>query len=194
MVILYLHGMASSHDCRIAASIRRHLPEVEMIVPDLSIDPEVAFPQIDRILVERKVDLIIGHSLGGFMAQKYRGYSKLLINPSLGVSYFQLLRGKNRYKYPRYDGVQSWYVDGRICRCYKEMEHKQYEGLDDEERGRTWAVFGRCDILTRLSSRWYLQHYTQRQMIPGDHYPKDQTVRDYIAPLCRKILQIKNDR
>jgi predicted esterase YcpF (UPF0227 family) len=60
------------------------------MVPDLSIDPEIAFPQIQKILDENKVDFIVGHSLGGFMAQKFRGYKKILLNPSLGVSFFRL--------------------------------------------------------------------------------------------------------
>lgn len=124
------------------------------------------------------------------MAQKYRGYQKILINPSLGVTYFQIFRGDNRYKHARYDGVQTWHVDGRICRRYKEMELVQYDGLDDAEIERTWAVFGRFDLFTRLSSHWYLKHYRNRLMIPGAHFPSDSIIRDYIIPLCVKLKTI----
>lgn len=188
MRILYLHGMASSHESETAAYIRKYMPEAEVVVPDLSIDPEIAFPQIEKILNDEKIDLIIGHSLGGFMAQKCRGYRKILLNPSLGVSYFYLLKGTNRYKHARYDGVQTWFVDDRICKQYKAMEHSQYDGLDEKEDNLTLGLFARWDFLTRMSSHWFLKHYSHRQFIPGRHFASETTVRDYIVPAIRKML------
>ncbi|MCQ2228226.1 MAG: hypothetical protein MJZ13_00590 [Bacteroidales bacterium] len=189
MVILYMHGMASSHESFTAACIRKYMPDAEVLAPDLSIDPAIAFPQIDEILKNNKVDVIVGHSLGGFMAQKCRGYKKVLVNPSLGVSYFQLFKGDNKYKHQRYDGVQTWHVDDRICKQYKEMEYKQYDGLTKEEDDITIGLFAWWDIVTRMSSHWFIKHYSHRQFIPGLHFPSENTVRDYIVPAINKLYQ-----
>lgn len=190
--ILYLHGMASSHESHTAAYIRKYMPEANIIAPDLSIDPSIAFPQIDKILAEQHIDLIVGHSLGGFMAQKYRGYRKILLNPSLGVSYFKLLKGTNRYKHPRYDGVQTWFVDERICKEYKELEKTQYNNLTADEDRLTIGMFAWWDIVTRMSSHWFKQHYTQHRFMPGLHFPSEKTVEKYIVPAIRELLKISN--
>lgn len=165
------------------------MPEATVLCPDLSVDPSVAFPQINKILSENRVDVIIGHSLGGFMAQKCRGYKKILLNPSLGVSYFRLFMGDNKYKHARYDGVQTWHIDKRICREYKEMEHKQYDGLTKEEDDITLGLFAKWDFMTRMSSHWFLKHYSHRRFIPGGHFASEETVRDYIVPALQDLVK-----
>ncbi len=188
--ILYLHGMASSHESNTAAYIRKYMPNVEVIAPDLSIDPSIAFPQIKKILDEQKIDVIVGHSLGGFMAQKFRGYNKVLINPSLGVSYFKLLKGTNHYKHNRYDGVQTWFVDDRICHEYKTMETTQYDGLTADEDNITIGMFAWWDVVTRMSAHWFKQHYTHRRFMPGLHFPSEKMVQNYIVPaICDLLLK-----
>lgn len=189
MVILYLHGMASSHESFTAACVQKYMPEATVLVPDLSVDPEIAFPQIQKILEENKVDIIVGHSLGGFMAQKFRGYKKILLNPSLGVTYFRFFKGDNKYKHNRYDGKQTWHIDDRICKRYKEMEHVQYDGLTKEEDELTLGMFGRWDFMTRMSSCWFLKHYSHRVMIPGGHFLKEETVRDYLVPGIKSMFK-----
>lgn len=185
MTILYLHGMASSHACPIAQCIQQFLPHDRVIVPDLSIDPAIAFPKIEKILVDEQVDIIIGHSLGGFMAQKFRNYRKILINPSLGMSYMYLFRGDNRYKQARLDGNGIWHVTTRMCRQYKAMETVEFDNLSNEEDALTTGCFGRSDLFTRLSAHRFKQHYSHRIMIPGGHYPSPDTIRDYIIPIIR---------
>lgn len=181
--------MASSHSCPIAQSIQESLPKVRMIIPDLSIDPEIAFPQIDKILKEEEVDLIIGHSLGGFMAQKYRGYRKILINPSLGMSYMYFFRGDNRYKQPRHDGNNLWHVTTRMCKQYKEKEAVEFDNLTQEEDNLTKGCFGKWDLFTRYSAMRFKTHYSHCIMMPGGHYPTAQIIRKYIIPTIISSLQ-----
>ena len=188
MNILFLHGMASSHESPIAASIRKHIPDATVWTPDLSINPAVAFPQIDEFLATHDVDVIVGHSLGGFMAQKYRGRRKVLINPSLGMTYMYLFQGDNKYKEKRNDGNQIWHVDKSMCKTYKEMENKQYDNLTDDELRLTVGVFGKGDIMTRLSAHRFAKHYSNRVFMPGGHYPSDDAVRNYVVPA---ILSLK---
>lgn len=188
MEILFLHGMASSHESQTAEFIRKYLPEATVHVPDLSIDPAIAFPQIERYLEEHPIDLIIGHSLGGFMAQKFRGRKKILLNPSLGMSYMYLFQGDNKYKEGRADGNQIWHVEKRMCRQYKKMQKTQYDDLTEEEDRLTVGIFGRVDFMTRMAAHWFKQHYSQRIFMPGGHYPPESSIRDFVVPKIREML------
>ena len=187
MEILFLHGMASSHDCSIALDMQKHMPESKVWAPDLSIDPDKAMPQIEEFLASHNIDVIVGHSLGGFMAQKLRGRKKILLNPSLGMSYMYLFVGDNKYKGQRYDGNQIWHVEKSMCRRYKEMQRTQYDNLTPEEDRLTIGLFGKWDFMTRMAAHWFKQHYTDRRFIPGTHYPSEATVRDYVVPVIKEL-------
>lgn len=188
MTILYLHGMASSHESFTAACIAKYIPDSKVIVPDLSIDPAIALSQITEILQQQRVDVLVGHSLGGFMAQKFRGYRKVLINPCLGMAIFRGYLGTHPYKHARWDGVQTFHLTHDIYKHYRMLQRTQYDGLDAEEDALTVGVFARYDYYTRLSSVRYLSHYTQRCMIPGAHFPKEDVIRNYIVPVICKLV------
>lgn len=189
MTILYLHGMASSHACPIAQNIQKAIPQARMIVPDLNIEPNTALRQIKRILKDEEVDLIIGHSLGGFMAQKIRGYQKILINPSLGMSYMEMFIGDNRYKQPRLDGCDTWHVTRQICERYKDLEATEFDNLTANEKEITKGFFGRCDFFTYLSSIRFKRHYKHRVLMPGGHYPSEDTILKYIIPSILTLME-----
>lgn len=188
MNILYLHGMASSHLSETAAYLRKYLPEHRIVVPDLSIDPAISFSLIDRLIREEKIDLLVGHSLGGFMAQKYTGMKKVLVNPCLGTSFFRLFLGRNRYKHSRYDGIPFYVVTPAICAAYKRMERAQFDSLTSVDDDRTIGLFARYDLYTRLSAHRFKRHYTHRRLIAGRHFPTEATVRDFIVPAIRVLL------
>ncbi|MBR2260965.1 MAG: alpha/beta fold hydrolase [Paludibacteraceae bacterium] len=186
--ILFLHGMASSGKSDIVDYLRKYLPDMKVWAPDLSIDPQIAFPQIDSFLKEHSIDLLIGHSLGGFMAQKYRGIPKILLNPSLGMTYMYLFQGDNKYKSVRENGIQIWHVDKRMCQQYKEMERTEFDDLTKEEDELTVGMFGRYDFMTRMSAHWFRQHYTHRHFMPGWHNPPEVAIRDYVVKEVRRLL------
>lgn len=194
MNILYLHGMASSHLSRTAAYLRKYLPEHRIIVPDLSIDPAISFPLIDRLIRDEKIDLLVGHSLGGFMAQKYTGMKKVLVNPCLGTSFFRLFIGRNRYKHPRYDGVSFYVITPEICAAYKRMERFQFDVLTPLDDERTIGLFARYDLYTRLSAHRFKRYYTHRRFMSGRHFPTEATVRDFIVPAIGDLLQAGEKR
>lgn len=189
MNILYLHGMASSHASETAAFLRKYLPQHRIITPDLSIKPEISFSIIDKIIEDEKIDILVGHSLGGFMAQKYRGMKKVLINPSLGTCFFRIFLGKRRYKHPRLDGIPYFEITPELCRAYRNLELHQYDHLTTSEKEITLGLFARYDLYTRLSAHRFKQRYIYRTVIPGRHYPTESTVRDYIVPAVEWLLQ-----
>ena len=64
-----------------ASSLRILLKGSEVIAPDVPIEPSDALAMLEGICSSERPDLIVGHSLGGFWAQKLRGFRKVLVNP-----------------------------------------------------------------------------------------------------------------
>ena len=191
MTVLYLHGMASSHESEIGNAIKKYMPDVDVLIPDISVNPDIAFPQIDKVLAEQKVDVIVGHSLGGFMAQKYRGYKKVMVNPCFGTMFFRLFRGKNKYKHARFDGCPYFVVTDEICRKYRQLEHTQFDDIDEWEKVITVGCFANWDLYTRLACRWFKRHYKRCVEMPGSHFPKEEIVRNFVVPEIRRLLEMR---
>ena len=134
MKILFIHGLASSGAYKMASTLRILLKGSEVTAPDVPIEPSDALALLEGICSREKPDLIVGLSLGGFWAQKLRGYRKMLVNPDLHPS--RLLRtkvGVMEYLSPRQDGAVSFRIDETICQGYETLEKDEFKGLDDEE-------------------------------------------------------------
>lgn len=88
--VLYLHGFASS-SLSDKAMLMKHffaqqLPAHRLIVPDLPYTPDEAWALLQDICTQQRPDLLIGSSLGGFLAtalaEQY-GCKAVLINPAV---------------------------------------------------------------------------------------------------------------
>ena len=68
--ILYLHGFASSADSTKAdltgSFVKRNTKKTKILIPDLDNDIELAFYQIESLILKESVTEFIGSSLGGF--------------------------------------------------------------------------------------------------------------------------------
>lgn len=91
-VLIYLHGFNSSPDSVKAQLMRqfvkRHYPNVELVMPQIALTPNAAWQQLDRLTSQyREHDIgFVGSSLGGFfatlLANKYGG-NAVLVNPAV---------------------------------------------------------------------------------------------------------------
>ena len=63
MKILYFHGFASSGATGTAEFLRKLMPEVEVVSPDIPVDPVEALPYLKQLCEQEKPDLIIGTSM-----------------------------------------------------------------------------------------------------------------------------------
>jgi predicted esterase YcpF (UPF0227 family) len=105
-LVVYLHGFASSSVSEKALITKdyfqQHLPEVELLVPDLPYTPREAVLAIEQALQGRRPDAVIGSSLGGFLATylaENTGCYAALINPA--VAPYQLLsKHLGSYRHP----------------------------------------------------------------------------------------------
>lgn len=185
MIILFIHGLASSGKYKMADSLRILLRPCEVISPDVPIEPQKALALLEGICEARRPDLVVGLSLGGFWAQKLRGYRKILVNPGLHPA--ALLRtkiGENRYLSPREDGATSFELTEEICAAYEEMEKIEYDGIDACEIALTTGMFALQDEIVRDGPE-FEEHYPGRSTAyPGKHLPVYPELKRYLVPLA----------
>lgn len=86
--LLYIHGFASSPESKKAQETKQwlatHRPDIDLILPQLSVHPAEAFIQLKYLSEQIEPMGLIGSSLGGFYAtvlnQRF-GYPAVLVNP-----------------------------------------------------------------------------------------------------------------
>jgi len=82
--ILYIHGFKSTGNALKAQILKKKFDNV--FSPTMPISPKEAMLFLEKEMIENQYDLVIGSSLGGFLAMclhKEFGVKVLLINPSL---------------------------------------------------------------------------------------------------------------
>ena len=192
MKILFIHGLASSGAYKMASTLRILLKGSEVTAPDVPIEPSDALALLEGICSREKPDLIVGLSLGGFWAQKLRGYRKMLVNPDLHPS--RLLRtkvGVMEYLSPRQDGAVSFRIDETICQGYETLEKDEFKGMDDEEIALTSGMFADRDEMVDCFDE-FQEHYPGRgHRYPGTHLPNFPETKKYILPVIENEISRK---
>lgn len=191
MKVLFLHGLASSGSYKMANTLRILLQDSEVISPDIPIDAKQALSLIENLCHREHPDVVVGLSMGGFWAQKLRGYRKVLVNPDFHIS--RLLRsmiGEVKYLSPRSDGATSFFVTDEICRDYEEMESGQFRDLEEDELRLTLGLFATDDELVRCGKEFESYYKGRAVEYPGRHLPNFPETKTYILP---KILELIND-
>jgi len=187
MKVLFIHGLASSGAYKTANTLRTLLRPCEVIAPDVPIEATAALTLLWELCRTEQPDLVVGLSLGGFWAQKLRGFRKILINPDLHPSL--LLRskiGEMEYLSPRRDGATSFWITEEICQGYEALERDEFEGLSQEEIALTDGLFASDDELVRCGPE-FERHYPGRaHPYPGTHLPTFPEIKRYLLPLVSR--------
>jgi len=189
MKVLFIHGLASSGAYKTATTLHSLLSPCEVIAPDVPIDPDEAFEMLSRICITQKPDLIVGLSLGGFWAQKLRGYRKILINPGLRASEFmKTLPREVQYLSPRRNGDKSFTLTEEIISRYADLEDSQFEGITELDRAQTRGMFATGDELVH-SLPEFERHYPGCAITyPGAHLPTHPELKQWLLPLALELL------
>lgn len=184
MRILFIHGFASSGRYKMADSLRILLRPCEVISPDIPFEPTAALDFLMEICEEQKPDLIVGLSLGGFWAQKLRGYRKILVNPDFYPDkLLRSMKGKMEYLSPRQDGATSFQITEEDCNAYEELEKTQFDSLDINEISLTAGMFADNDELVRQGPVFEEYYPGMGISYPGGHLPNFPQLKAYLVPL-----------
>ena len=184
MRILFIHGLASSGAYKMASSLRILLKPCEVIAPDVPIDPQEALAMLQEICRVEQPDLIVGLSLGGFWAQKLRGYRKILVNPDFHVSrLMRTMMGEVKYLSPRADGAESFFITEEICQGYEALEQAEFDALTEQEIVLTQGMFATEDEMVNCYDEFNLHYPGQGLRYPGKHLPTFPEIKTHLVPL-----------
>ena len=188
--ILFIHGLASSGKYKMADQLRILIKGAEVLSPDVPFEPTEARPFLQRLCDEFKPDLIVGHSLGGFWAQKLRGWRKALVNPTFHCAEpLRAMRGEMRWLSPREDGALTFTITDEICDRYLAIEQVEFDGLTQEEKDLTIAFFAKDDEVVRHGAEFEKRYGKPGISYPGLHLPVFPEMKEYIVPEIIKFLE-----
>ena len=186
--ILFIHGLASSGRYKMADQLRILVKGAEVLAPDVPPEPDKALTFLQSLCLEYRPDLIVGHSLGGFWAQKLRGWRKALVNPTFHIAEFlRELPSEMKYLSPREDGAVSFFITEEMCRGYEMLEETEYDGLDQKEKDLTIAFFADSDETVRQGPEFALRYGKPGISYPGKHQPVFPEMKQYIVPAIKEF-------
>ena len=196
--ILYLHGFASSGASGTVDLLRREFwvkepdpaKRVQVLAPDIPVDPAEALPMLVQLVGKEQPELIVGTSMGGMYAQQLRGFPRICVNPSFGISklYSLLHVGKYKWLNARKDGALEFHVYKETIEHFAEMEAHQFDGITEEDRIFCFGLFGTEDEITAPSRAVFEAHYPgQMKMFEGGHRLNADLVHDVLIPAIREI-------
>ena len=188
--IMYLHGFASSGLSGTVDILRKEFGEdVEIIAPDIPVDPVDALPLLRQIAADSKPDLAIGTSMGGMYAQMLHGITRICVNPSFALSKKSdiVYVGEHQWFNRRRDGAVKFEVTQRIVDNFAEMERHQFEGCREDDQRRCYALFGDEDTIGLPFRDVFESHYPgMSRMFHGGHRMNAEVVRHVLIPFIRE--------
>lgn len=192
MKILYFHGFGSSGASGTVQSLRQMLPDIEIIAPDIPVDPVEALPFLQALCQQEQPDLIIGTSMGGMYAQQMRGFKRICVNPAFNMSTMSkvLKTGEHPFFNRRKDNQKTFRITRDIIQHHNQMERQQFKGITPAEQELCWGLFGISDPTVNTYDL-FRRHYTKAIRFEGEHRLNEKVLRQTLIPLIKEILQIQ---
>ena len=196
MKVLYIHGFASAGSTGSATQMRNHFyPKgVQVLSPDVPVEPLRAIAFLHDYVQEHKPDLIVATSMGAMYAEQLRGICRILVNPSFHMARLLTFRGMGRQEFrnKREDGAKDFKVDKQMIAEFKEVEKHSFQGITPEEKQLVWGLFGTRDKNVNCQPD-FRKHYgaTQMSLFEGEHYLNGEVLGKVIIPLAEAILGLR---
>ena len=188
--IVYFHGFGSSGASGTVESLRKLLPECEIMAPDIPVDPEEALPYLRQYVAQEQPDLIIGTSMGAMYAQQMFGFRKICVNPAFNMSHMSkvLKVGTHKFFNGRKDNQKEFTITKQTIQHFNMMERQQFKGITPFDRENTWGLFGIFDTQVNCYDL-FKKHYTNAQRFQGEHHLNEDVLKKVVVPLAKQILQ-----
>jgi len=190
--IVYFHGFASSGATGTAQLLAQMLPDVEVIAPDIPVDPVDALPYLKKFCEDNQPDLIIGTSMGGMYAQQMHGFRKICVNPAFNMSRMSkvLKPGVHKFLNGRKDNAKEFKISKDTIQHFFMMERRQFEGITDFDRENTRGLFGIDDTTVTGGYELFSKYYPGKaSRFAGEHRLNEKVLRSAVLPLAQEILR-----
>ena len=192
MKIIYFHGFASSGASGTVQTLRKIMPDIEIIAPDIPVDPQEALPFLKELCRQEQPNLIIGTSMGGMYAQQMRGFKRICVNPAFNMTSLSkvLKTGEHEFLNRRKDNQKTFRITRDIIQHFNQMERQQFKDITPEEQELCWGLFGINDT-TVNTYNLFRKHYTQATRFEGEHRLNEKVLRHTVIPLIKEILHLQ---
>lgn len=194
--MMYVHGFASSGSSGTVMSLRRHLPDWQVIAPDLPVDPFEALELLRGIVEKEQPEIVVGTSMGGMYVQQLWGVPRVVVNPSFEMSRSLLFgkMGRNKYMSKRQDGATEFRIDKAVVERFKLMEKEQFAGVNEREKELVVGLFGDKDPVVHFRPLMAELYGEERcRWFNGEHRLNDDIVKKVLIPLLRELIPEKNN-
>lgn len=191
--ILYVHGFRSSGHSGTSERLRRLLPHCKVVSPDLPVDAKEAVALLKRLVETENIniDVVIGTSMGGMLAQKLRGVPKVLVNLSFFVSEtFRKNIGTVTYFSEREDGATEFEITQETVDSYAEVERGQFRNISQREKNVTVGAFGNNDDVVNCKDD-YMSHYENIIYFAGGHRLDEDSLKHRIIPAMSTLYRFR---
>lgn len=194
--LLYLHGFASSGSSGTVTLLRheywerRSSDKVVVMAPDIPVDPAEALPMLKDMVAKELPTLIVGTSMGAMYAQQLRGFERICVNPSFGMSkmYSRLSVGRHKWLNPRKDGSTTFQITKEIVANFATMEEHQFDGIDEVDRLFCHGLFGDADEFAGEARQIFEQYYPgMSQTFEGGHRMNAELVHKVLFPFIDSL-------
>ena len=187
--IVYLHGFGSSGTSGTVQLLAQLLPEVEIVAPDIPVDPVDALPFLQEFCDKERPDLIIGTSMGGMYAQQMRNFKRICVNPAFNMSTMSkvLKTGEHKFFNRRRDNSKTFRITRDIIQHHNQMERRQFDNITAEQKETCWGLIGINDPQVKTYDM-FKKHYANAIKFDGGHQLNEKVLKKTLVPLVKEIL------
>lgn len=178
-VMMYIHGfMSGANGAKQRQLQKRFKGRYEVIAPELDADPDSSLAVINKLVKERRPDIIVGTSLGGFitlMCESDDDTQLVVVNPCM-TPQTQIDRWKDEpqtYFCKRLDGVQTYTLTQETLDKYPAYD---VVATAKAKRDRIYAL---CSTADELLGESHIE--TLRPILSGGHL----TISDDFGHQCK---------
>ena len=194
--LMYVHGFASSGSSGTVMALRRHLPQWNIIAPDLPVDPFEAMELLRATVEREQPEIVVGTSMGGMYTQQLWGVPRIVVNPSFEMSRSLLFgkMGRNKYMSKRKDGATEFRIDKNVVERFKLMEKEQFAGINEQEKQLVMGLFGDKDPVVQFRPLMASLYGEERcRWFKGEHRLNDEVLKKVLIPLLNELLPSKEN-
>lgn len=178
---MYVHGLNSDGNSTTGKNIekilKREISDVDIVVkhPTFPKDGSEAIKTLKK--ESEDCNVVIGTSLGGFLALNAEGTYRLVVNPALHPSTTLLRLGES----------------AEIANTYKAIENKLFSSIEFEDKATVIGFFADNDTVVNHKEE-FCRLYGQKatKTFHGEHRMNEQNIEDIIVPEIKKYVQLCN--
>lgn len=187
--IIYFHGFGSSGSSGTVETLRKLLPNVQIIAPDIPIDPFDALTFLTDLCKNELPDIVIGTSMGGMYAHQMKGYKRICINPALNMSKMSKVLKTGTYKFfnRRKDNQQEFTITKTIIQHHYQIELQQFKNISEADKINCYGLFGIFDKTVNTYDL-FRKHYPNAQRFEGEHRLNEKIIKKTLIPLINELL------